>query len=289
MVVYYPFLGALALSFGTILERFILKKKQTNVKLHHCLEFLAITLVMAPFIYFFWQVSPQAFELNNLLIFGLVIFFALVANLFTFYSIKGDKISNLEPARASEPIFLVLLVLLFSLIFDPKLYENNPKVLYPALIAGSAIIFSHLKKHHLNFNKYFTAAIFGSFFFALELVVSRLILDYYSSFSFYFIRCVALFFAGLIFLRPKLSGLKKLDSSVYKGMLGLGIIWAFYRVIVYYGYIHLGMISTTLVFMLSPVFIYLFAWKVLKEKPTWRNIVASIIIVCCVVYGTFFI
>ncbi len=289
MVVYYPFLGALSLACGTILERFILRQKQTNVNLHHCLEFLAITLVMLPFIYFFWQVSPEALELKNFLIFGLVIIFALIANLFMFYSIKGDKISNLEPARVSEPIFLVLLVLIFSLFFDSNLYEKNHQVIYPALIAGSAIIFSHIKKHHLSFNKYFIAATLGSLFFALELVVSRLILDYYSPFSFYFVRCSSLFLIGIIALRPKLEGLKKLDRSVYRGMFGLGLIWVLYRIIVYYGYIHLGMISTTLVFMISPVLIYLFAWKFLKEKPTWRNIIASIIIICCVIYGTFFI
>jgi drug/metabolite transporter (DMT)-like permease len=185
----------------------------------------------------------------------------------------------------SEPVFTVLLVLLFSLFFSSKLYESNPRIIYPALIAGLAIIFSHIKKHHLSFNKYFMAATLGSFFFASELIISRLILDYYSPFSFYFIRCVSLLFVGLIVLNPKLSNLKKLDKSVYFGMLGLGIIWALYRVIVYWGYIHLGMVSTTLILMLSPIFIYLFAWKFLHEKPSWRNIVASIIIIICVIYG----
>ena len=285
-MVVYPFLGALALASGTVMERFILKKKQTNVKLHHCLEFLAITLVMLPFIYLFWQVSPQALESKNIFIFFLVIISALIANLLVFYSIKGDKISSLEPARISENIFLVLLVLLFSLFFDSNLYETSPKIIYVALIAGAALIFSHIKKHHLDFNKYFLAATLGSFFFALELVISRLILDYYSAFSFYFIRCVLLFILGVLLLRPKF---KRLDNSIYFGMLGLGAIWAFYRVTVYYGYVHLGIVSTTLVFMLSPIFIYLFAWIFLKEKPTWRNIIASVIIVACVLYGTFFI
>ncbi|MFA5777837.1 MAG: DMT family transporter [Parcubacteria group bacterium] len=286
MVVYYPFLGALALASGTIMERFILRKKQTNVRLHHCLEFLAITLVMLPFVFLFWNVSPQALETNNLIIFGLVILFALTANLFVFYSIKGDKISNLEPARISENLFLILLVLIFSFFLNSNLYETNPKIIYPALIAGLALVFSHIKKYHLDFNKYFLAATFGSFFFALELVTSRLILDYYSPFSFYFVRCVSLFILGIIILRPKP---KRLDNSIYFGMLGIGTIWALYRVIVYYGYIHLGVVSTTLVFMLSPILIYLFAWIFLKEKPTWRNIIASIIIVACVLYGTFFV
>jgi len=282
MVVYYPFIGALTLATGTVLERFILKKKQTNIRLHHCLEFLAITLVMLPFIYFFWQVSPEAFELKNLIVMGLVIFFAMIANLLVFYSIKGDKISNLEPAKITEPLFVVLLALFFSSFFGLELYKSNPKVVYSALIAGVALIFSHVKRHHLTFNKYFIAATIGSLFFALELIVSRLILDYYNGFTFYFIRCAALFILGIIILKPKN---KRLDNSIYYGIGGLGIIWALYRITIYYGYVHWGVVSTTLIFMLSPILIYIFAWIFLKEKPTWRNIVASIIIIFCVIYG----
>jgi drug/metabolite transporter (DMT)-like permease len=283
MVVYYPFIGALASAGGTIMERFILRKKQTNVRLHHCLEFLAITIVMLPFLYFFWQVSPEALETKNLVIMGLVIFFAMVANLFVFYSIKGDKVSNLEPARIMEPLFVVLLALFISSFFNSELYKSNPRVIYSALIAGVALIFSHIKKDHLSFNKYFIAATIGSFFFALELITSRLILDYYpNGFSFYFIRCASLFFLGIIILKPKN---KRLNNSIYWGMLGLGAIWVLYRIIMYYGYVHLGIVSTTLAFMLSPIFIYLFAWIFLKEKPNWRNIIASIIIILCVLYG----
>lgn len=194
---------------------------------------------------------------------GVVIFFAMIANLFVFYSVKGDKISNLEPARITEPLFVVLLALFFSSFFVSELYKSNPKVVYSALLAGIALIFSHLKRHHLTFNKYFIAATIGSLFFALELIVSRLILDYYSGFSFYFIRCSTLFILGMIILKPKN---KRLDNSVYYGMCGLGAIWILYRIIIYYGYVNIGIVSTTLVFMLSPIFIYAFAWIFLKKN-----------------------
>jgi drug/metabolite transporter (DMT)-like permease len=38
-----------------------------------------------------------------------------------------------------------------------------------------------------------------------------------------------------------------------------------------------------MLFILSPIFIYLFAWLYLKEKVTWRQIISSIIIVGCIV------
>ena len=58
-----------------------------------------------------------------------------------------------------------------------------------------------------------------------------------------------------------------------------------YRIIVYYGYLTLGFIFTTLMIMLGPIFVYTFARIFLKEKLTWRNIIASAIIIACVLYA----
>jgi len=283
MIQLIPILGAVALATGTIFEKIVLKIKKVNIKQYQTLSFLSIVLAMLPFIYFFWRMTPEAFETKNLLIFGLVIIFSIIANLFAFYSLKWEKITNIEPARVLEPLFVILLALIFSLFFDHNLYDKNLKIIVPALIAGLALVFSHVKKHHLEFNKYIIAAIFGSFFFALELVISRLILDYYSPISFYFIRCSAIFLLSLAIFRPKLTNLDKKSNLL---ILLTGIIWFVYRIVLYYGYTHYGIIFTTLMVMLGPIFIYLFAYKFLKEKLNWRNIIAAVVIVLCVLYAS---
>ena len=165
------------------------------------------------------------------------------------------------------------------------MYEKNLKIIIPAIIAGLALILSHIKRHHLKFNKYFLSAILGSFFFALELVISRLILDYYSSLTFYFLRCAFIFLFSLIIFRPKMI---QMDKTLTSYIFITGIFWVLYRVIIYYGYVNLGIIFTTLIIMVSPIFIYLFAHIFLKENLSWRNIIASIIIIGCVLYATIF-
>jgi drug/metabolite transporter (DMT)-like permease len=265
-----------------IKEKRILIRKKINIKLYQTAGFLAIVIVMLPFIYFLWDVSPQALELKNILILASVVIFSIIANLFVFYSLKWEKITHIEPARLLEPLFTILLAILFGLLIDSTLYESNPKIIFPALLSGLALIFSHVKKHHLEFNKYFIAAILGSFFFALELVISRLILDFYSPISFYFVRCLVIFIICFIIFKPKF---KKLDVKVKWTILGVGVIWVLYRVMVYYGYLNLGVIFTTLMIMLAPIFIYLFAWKFLKEKLNWRNLVAAGVIVLSVLYA----
>jgi drug/metabolite transporter (DMT)-like permease len=282
-MIYLPILGAIALAGGTILERRILKKKGINVKKYQTLEFLAIILVMLPLIYFFWEINPSALEIKNILIFVGVVICSIIANLFTFYSMKGEKVSNLEPAKMLEPLFTILLAIVFSFFFQ-GVYESNTKILVPALIAGLTLILTHIKKEHLNFNKYFTAAIIGSFFFAFEIIISNLILSFYSPVTFYFLRCLGVLIISLILFHPKLS---KGDKKLKLDLILVGIIWVIYRVVAYYGYLKIGVISTTLILMLGAILIYVFAKIFLKEKINIRNIIASIVILACVLYAMF--
>lgn len=281
-MIYIPILGALALAIGTIIQKKILRKRNIDIKLYQVLEFSAIILAILPFIYFFWKMDAQALELKNILIFSLVILFSIIANLFTFYSMKWEKVSNLEPAKVLEPLFVVLLAILFS-FFSAELYDKNLKIIIPALIAGVALIFSHIKKDHLDFNKYFIAAILGSFFFALELVISRLVLNFYSPITFYFLRCSFILLISFILFKPNL---KKVEPEVRGKVLVVGFVWVVYRIAIYFGYLKYGVIFTTLMIMLGPIFIYIFAWKFLKEKLNWRNITAAFIIIGCVLYAT---
>lgn len=282
MLYYLPILGAIGLATGTLLEKIILRKKKIEVKVYHVAHFLALVLIMIPFIWFFWKFDSAALQIGNILIFGLVILFSIIANLFVFYSLKWEKISNIEPARILEPLFIILLAIVFS-FFTEGLYETNTKIIIAALVAGAALIFSHIRRHHLEFNKYFIAAVLGSFFFALELVLSKLILAFYSPMSFYFLRCSTIFLLSLIIFKPKF---KKLDIKARWIILATGFVWMIYRVIVYYGYLNIGVIFTTLIIMLGPIFIYIFAKIFLKEKLGWRNIVASIIIIGAVLYAS---
>src|SRR3972149_12305503 len=134
MVYYFPVLGAMALALGTILERIVLKIRKINVKEYQTASFFAIVLALVPLVYFFWRLDSPALETENVLIFALVIFFSIIANLFVFYSLKWEKVNNLEPARVLEPLFIILLAIIFS-FFAENLYERNIKVIAPALIA----------------------------------------------------------------------------------------------------------------------------------------------------------
>jgi len=282
-MIYLPILGAIALAGGTIWQGGILRRKGITTKQYFVFEFLALTILAGLLMPFLWQFNSDALLIKNILIFVGVIIISIIANTFVFYSMKWEKINNLEPAKVLEPLFVILLAIVFS--FFAQGFERNFKIIIPAIVAVLALIFSHVEKRHLTFNRYFLAAIAGSFFFGLELVLSRLILDLYNPIMFYFLRCAGILLFSLIIFHPKT---KNLNKKIKLEIFAVGIFWVFYRGITYWGYQKLGVIFTTLVMLLGPVFVYTFARIFLKEKLRWKNIIASIVIVLAVAYALIF-
>jgi len=281
---YIPILGAFLEATGMIMEKEVIRKKNMNYKNYTVYGFLAIVVAIIPFLFFFWKVTPEAFELKNLIVLFLVIISALFANLLIFYSLKREKLCEFEPIRLMQPLFTILLAFILSFFITSYANERNVYILGLALIASITLIWAHVKKHHLNFDKYIIAALLGSFLFGVELALSKIILPYYSSWSFYFIRCLIILIIAAIIFRPDL---KKIDKKTHYFTWIVSFIWITYRIILYWGYEALGIIFTTMILILTPIFIFIFARIFLKEKPTKKQIISAVIILLCVVAAVY--
>ena len=172
-MIYIPIIGAFLEGVGMVIEKKVLRKRFMNYKNYTVYGFLALVLVMLPLTYFFWQIKPQAYELLNILIFMSVILFSILANLLIFYALKREDLTEIEPIRLMQPLFTILLAFIFSFFFITYEGERRYSILILALIASISLIATHVKKHHLVYDKYIIAALLGSFLFALELVISR--------------------------------------------------------------------------------------------------------------------
>ncbi len=273
-MIYLPIIGSVIEAAGTILEKKVLRKHKIDHKNYAVYSFLAIVIAMLPLVGFLWKIEPEAFSVKNLLMFAFVVITSIIANLFAFYSLKRKEITELEPIRLMQPLFTILLAVL--------IYESERKltIVALALIASIALVAAHVKKHHLSLNKYIIAALLGSLFFAIELSASKYILQYYSPFTFYFLRCLFIFIITWLMFQPKIVSIKNKTKLL---IFIVAILWVFYRVILYYGYVMYGIVFTTILFILAPVFIFLFARVFLKEKIRLRHIISAVIIVVCVV------
>ncbi len=274
-----PFLGAFLEASGMIIEKRLLKLRNLDYKNYPVYSFFAIVILSAVLSGFLWHVDKNALELKNILVFAGVIIFAVIANLLTYYSLKRENISEFEPLWLMQNFFIVLLAIAF---YDD---ERNWKIVAAASIASIALIASHIKRHHLSFDRYNIAVLFAGLFFASELVLSKKILAYYSPISFYFIRCFFIFFILLAVYKPRFNSVGR---RTWGYVFLTALIWVSYRVIIYYGYGKLGIIYTTSLVILSPVLMLLFAAIFLKERPSLRQIICNAIIVVCVAASVIF-
>ncbi|MBI2631834.1 DMT family transporter [Candidatus Pacearchaeota archaeon] len=275
-----PIIGAFLEAAGMILEKKVLRNKRINYKNYTVYEFLAIVLVMIPILFFTWKIGSGAFSTKNILIFSFVILVSVIANLLIFFSLKRENVTEFESVWVAQPLFTIILAFI--------LFQSERKISLAifAFVASIALLISHIEKHHLKFDKYIIAAILGSFLFSVELIASNLILKYYNPFTFYFIRSFFIFLITFAMFRPSGNELK--NKSLLTTILIIGLIWALYRAIIYYGYQTLGVIFTTTIFILSPVLIFLFAIIFLKEKPTKKQVLSTLIITLCVIASLIF-
>lgn len=272
-------LGAITETAGTILEKKILKR--IDFKDYQTFGFLAIVLVILPFLFFgFWNVSQAAWELKNLAILSFVILVSVAANYFTFVGLNRENLTEFEPLRLFQPLFVILL----AFVVYSSERQTPLTIMIPALIASIALILSHINKSHLKLNKYAIATLLGSLFFALELVASKSILALYNPLSFYIVRCFFVFILSLALFKSKISSTKNLKFNI----IFIAIIWIAYRFLLYTGYDLYGVIFTTLMFILAPILIYISAIVFLKEKPKLKNIIAAVVILACVAYAIIF-
>lgn len=275
-MIYLPIIGSFLEAAGMIIEKKVLKR--LDFKKYTVYEFFAIVLVLAPFLYFIWNIEKEAFYLKNILIFIFVVFISIIANLLIFYSLKRESISEVEPIWIMQPIFTIILAFI--------LFSNEREItgIILACIASFALILAHIKRNHLIYDKYILAALLGSFFFSLELIASSFILQYYNPFLFYFFRCFFIFVICYAIFKP--NG-KELNKKISFMILVLGAMWVVYRAIIYYGYQNLGIVFTTTLFIFSSVLMMIFAVIFLKEKPTSKQIISTIVISICVVLSIF--
>lgn len=282
---YIPIIGAFLDATGTILYKKLANRHRITYKDFLVYGFLSIILVSLPLLYFFWRIDPLAGTNINLAILFLIITISIFANYFSFFAFKHRDLSKIQSIRLTLPLFTILFAFILSFFFEVYSNERNYYVLFFAFIASLALFFSNIKKEHFTFDKYSWSMLLGSFLFAIELTLSKPLVQFYHPITFYFIRSLFIFIIVFAIFRDDLSNLKPAGKGLF---LGAALFWVGYRAILYYGYGVFGIVFTTTIFILSPVLIYLSSWIFLKEKVTKRQVFSSIVIVICVL-GTLWV
>lgn len=262
----------------TVIDKIALSKYKTDVR-----QYLVVIFI---FLWFFTGLSlpflarievNQAFSPTGLFYFSLLIFFAFVWNSIYYKAQKHESVQEFEVIIMTLPLFTALMA---AMIFPD---ERNWSVFIATIIAGLALILSHIRKDHLTFNSYSWQLMIAILFMAAESQMRKILLDWYSPVSLYFVRTGILTFLFILIWHPKVINLEK---PVWWHAAISGLVGSTEMILVFYGYQRIGIVMTTLILMLGPILIYSFDLFYLKEKVRPKTIAAAFVILLSIVYAS---
>ena len=225
--------------------------------------FLALAILNIPLLLFF-KISPEALSFFPLLVLGLMIIGSTLSNVLIYTGLRNKDLSHLEPIRNSQSIISILLAFL---IFPE---ERNIFVLLIGLITTLALIFANLHRHE---NKKISI-IFDKFmwYVLLSMIISSFI--------------IGIFVLMFLLYRPSV---KNISSKQWSLFFLSALFYTLSAILKFTSIKDLGVSITVLIFNLSPAIIYLFSKFLLKEKISKKKVLASTIIIGCILFLTFVI
>jgi drug/metabolite transporter (DMT)-like permease len=278
----YPLLMAVIGSADTVFEKYFFNKRTGKYKIFvpmlFVFAFIILMIFFVPFIDH--SINASAFSTIPLVLFFSMIAIASVRNMMYYYSFQREGLCDLEPFIVFVPLVTIVMA---GLVYPDE--RSHPIVLALAIIASLALVFSHIRKKHLVFDK----ALFPMFgviiLSAAENLITKELLVNFSPIMLYTIRSFFIALLLLVAIRPKL---KEMNKNDFKNLFAISFLWVFTMIFYYYAYQKVGIVYTELINTLTPVLIVMGSYFFLKDRSvTKRNVAALIIIIICVIIAQF--
>lgn len=236
--------------------------------------FIGVSILMLPLMGLFY-IDFEQMNLFYTLIFTGIVLSALAYNLLQYKSLKRIKAEDAEPIILLNTIFTIILGYLFIKS------ERNIADLILALTACTILIISKWDKD-MTFNKYHKYMFYAAILIGVYNLLTKIMLDVMNPFALYWIRTIILLPVFLLISKLRMKDLKK-----YSGTLIISILTILAQLTVFFSYKYIGLITTSLLLNLVPIFTFWGAYIFLKEKLEARNVVASILIIGCIVLSLY--
>lgn len=273
----FALLSALASAGNVLLDKFVLAKQR--MKVSDYIPLLFVFLFLVTFLTLPWLGGVNEvlmFSQQYIFYFVLMVLLAVIWNIFYYQGLQKEKIIEFEMIILLTPLATVLLAALFF----PE--EFDPPVFWAAVIASLALLFSHLRKHHFEFDKYSLHLLLAVVLMAMEAMVQKELLYIYAPATLYALRTglLALFFG--LYYRPIMA---HVNDHSFRLVFATAFLGAVYMVTKFYGFQQIGVTFTTLVLLVTPV---ITSWADAKLNGTpvkRRTILAFVVILLCVLYA----
>ena len=271
MTFLFPILAAILQAGSLTLDKVILSIRRVNFKTYTGVSFPLIFLITL--VIFFIFRPPLSFDLlaGNLWWLLLIsVGMTIVTNLVFYRALDDDKLGEIQTFDLLRAIPIIIFA---SIIFAD---ERNFFIMIPALIASSAVIWSHWEHHHFKIAKHTLPFVVWSLSVApIGASISKVLLVSWNPISLELVRAGAVaLILGPLFVKYA----QKVSFKAFSLLLATNILTSIAWLLFYFSYQRSGIIYTILVFSLQPLLVYLASVFFLKEQFHWKKATAFAIV-----------
>jgi drug/metabolite transporter (DMT)-like permease len=210
------------------------------------------------------------FEGNIWLLVMVSVVLSIISNSIYYRALDADKLGEIETLGLLSGIPIIIFS---SVIFAD---ERKLAVLFPAMVAVLAVVWSHWQRHHFNIAKRTLPFLIWSLLSVpAGAALSKILLSHFNPISLEVVRSgiIALFFLPLFLRQTKNVSLKAGWLLLITNIL-TSVAWLLF----YFSYQRSGIVYTLLLFSLQPLLVYFASVAILKEKIQIKKIVAFAVI-----------
>lgn len=271
-------LGALFQATSRALDKFVLSSERVEPRVYLGVSFIFIFFI--DLVLFFGTgaaLSETIFQGKFLALMGASVILGIIVNAVYYSGLAVQKLTEVEPITLFGNATAVLIA--GFLIHG----EHDLPSLLLTLLAISAVIWAHLERRHLVFDRYMWCLFLWSLVGApLSVAVNRELLRAYSPIALEAVR-TALMMPFFLFIMRKNELHAHLVKRSWAVLFLLNLLSAVAFVLLNFGYQTMGIIETTLLWMLTPLFVYVFATVFLGEKLRAKNAAAFSVVILSIV------
>ena len=274
------FIASIGYAGGVIVDKVILSRYKIPVKRFIPLLFIWLAIITAFLLPSFGLVHWQAlWSYKYILLFLAMLAVAITWNSFYYRGIQDSEIHEFELIMMLSPLVTIIL----SEIFLPT--ERNLELFIAGAVASLALITSRFRRRHLQITRNSGIIVTAMILMSAESIIIKLLLDVFSPAALYFIRTAIMLVVFLTLWRPKLLSM---PAKCFAFTIISAVFGVVQMVLKFYGFVHLGVVETTIILVLGPFLVYFFSAFYFKENLKFRDIFAAIIVIATVIYITFF-
>lgn len=231
---------------------------------------IAITWIGLWFLnYNFWENNLKVY----VLILGTIIFWTIYAFALQYW-LKNEKITVLQPYANLDKI--VTIILWYFLFTDTSFHT-----FIVAIIAFLLIVLFSIDFKNLKISKVIIIYAIGNVFWAFRMLLAGYILSTMDSLNFVLLYALILFplFIWWLFVKWEINWFMKCSKGFYWYRLWASITWWAWYFISIFLLSELGVVLSSLLSLVSLVTTMIFAVVILKDRPRFKDIFLSALIV----------